>query len=195
MMNSAEYKCSYGLNGPDHRHFGLDLEVYTHATSPIRRYADLHVQRLLHADLDGTALHCASEDVIRLCEGINGACHRQKAFQKGCMVLKLADNLRHQPLEFRAFVRQRRQREGWRCAYPSLLALSARKQEIPFSALGVSSLPEVTTDTALKRDSVSVQWYKRIYDEKGTCPGTWKHLEKNISHQVVFLSFRHGNQP
>ena len=177
MMNSAEYKCSYGLNGPDHRHFGLDLEVYTHATSPIRRYADLHVQRLLHADLDGTALHCASEDVIRLCEGINGACHRQKAFRKGCMVLKLADNLRHQPLEFRAFV-DSVDKEKLALCVPSLLALSARKQEIPFSALGVSSLPEVTTDTALKRDSVSVQWYKRIYDEMGTCPGTWKHLEK-----------------
>ena len=181
MMDTAEYRCSYGLNAPDHRHFGLDLEVYTHATSPIRRYADLHVQRLLHAYLDSTSPHCTSEDITKLCKDLNGACLRQKSFRKGCLALKLADNLRRQPLVFRAFV-ESVDKEKLTLCVPSLLKLSARRQEIPFSTLGVSCLPELTTDTALRQDSVSVQWAKRIYDQKETCPRSllriWEQLEK-----------------
>lgn len=39
----------------DLEHFGLDIERYTHATSPIRRYADLQVQRGLHSYLSSDA--------------------------------------------------------------------------------------------------------------------------------------------
>ncbi|PVD23132.1 hypothetical protein C0Q70_16395 [Pomacea canaliculata] len=80
MMETAEYKCSHGLNQPDHYHFGLDIEYYTHFTSPIRRYVDLHVHRLLHADLDGKAPNCKAEDVVRLCQHLNNVNARQKAF-------------------------------------------------------------------------------------------------------------------
>lgn len=38
-------------------HFGLAFKYYTHFTSPIRRYADLLVHRLLESHLDGTKIH------------------------------------------------------------------------------------------------------------------------------------------
>lgn len=48
-MRRASYRTE-----PD-RHFGLDAHPYTHFTSPIRRYADLVVHRVVAAALDGTA--------------------------------------------------------------------------------------------------------------------------------------------
>ena len=182
LMETAQYKCSYGLNTPDRRHFGLDVDVYTHFTSPIRRYADLHVQRLLHADLDGKRPDCTPDDVTELCQHINGATSRQRAFGKGCMALKVAESLQRQPLVFRAFVESVDTEQLTLCL-PSLLKVSDRKQELPFSMLGVSCQPELVTDTMLRQDSVTVQWNRRIYDEKGTCPRhlipVWKHLERS----------------
>uniref|UniRef100_A0A0G4G6P6 Ribosomal RNA-processing protein 44 n=1 Tax=Chromera velia CCMP2878 TaxID=1169474 RepID=A0A0G4G6P6_9ALVE len=48
-MNQAVYFCTGEVDAQDYRHYGLAAELYTHFTSPIRRYADVLVHRLLAA--------------------------------------------------------------------------------------------------------------------------------------------------
>lgn len=56
-MLSAEYFCAGSLARDAFGHYGLASTIYTHFTSPIRRYADVLVHRQLSAAVLGTPLH------------------------------------------------------------------------------------------------------------------------------------------
>lgn len=58
-MTEAQYVCTGTCKGePSLTHYGLGLELYTHFTSPIRRYADMIVHRLLlKSQEDGVDKH------------------------------------------------------------------------------------------------------------------------------------------
>ena len=50
-MQQAKYFCSGSLDREEFYHFGLANDIYTHFTSPIRRYPDILVHRLLAASI------------------------------------------------------------------------------------------------------------------------------------------------
>mmetsp|Transcript_24188 Transcript_24188/g.67006 ORF Transcript_24188/g.67006 Transcript_24188/m.67006 type:complete len:913 (-) Transcript_24188:596-3334(-) len=52
-MKPANYIAAGKFSEPEWAHFALHIPYYTHFTSPIRRYADVIVHRLLQASIDG----------------------------------------------------------------------------------------------------------------------------------------------
>lgn len=46
-LQPARYVCINELTSDEITHYGLNFPLYTHFTSPIRRYADLLVHRLV----------------------------------------------------------------------------------------------------------------------------------------------------
>ncbi|KAJ5544902.1 hypothetical protein N7461_007206 [Penicillium sp. DV-2018c] len=64
-MTSAEYFCAGAFAESEFRHYGLASPIYTHFTSPIRRYADLMVHRQL-----ASAIGYEGEDGHAINEGI-----------------------------------------------------------------------------------------------------------------------------
>jgi exosome complex exonuclease DIS3/RRP44 len=73
-MLSAEYFPSGTFSPPDYRHYGLATDIYTHFTSPIRRYADIIVHRQLAAAIGYEELHPQLRDRSGLedvCRNIN----------------------------------------------------------------------------------------------------------------------------
>ncbi|KAI4386870.1 hypothetical protein MLD38_004757 [Melastoma candidum] len=74
-MTQAVYFCSGDLTPPEYHHYGLAAPLYTHFTSPIRRYADVIVHRLLAASL--------------------GICKLPMVFQDRPQLTSIADNLNY----------------------------------------------------------------------------------------------------
>merc|ERR1712060_299684 len=73
-MNQAIYFCTGEVQPALYGHYGLAMERYTHFTSPIRRYADVLVHRLLAASLGieplPEQLQCKTT-ISEQCEKIN----------------------------------------------------------------------------------------------------------------------------
>jgi exosome complex exonuclease DIS3/RRP44 len=65
-MSPAQYFCSGEYRPTDWHHYGLAAPVYTHFTSPIRRYADVCVHRLLAAAIGDAPLpvHLSSKSYL-----------------------------------------------------------------------------------------------------------------------------------
>ena len=65
-MSPAQYFCSGEFRPPEWHHYGLAAPVYTHFTSPIRRYADVCVHRLLAAAIGVAPLppHLSSKSYL-----------------------------------------------------------------------------------------------------------------------------------
>lgn len=81
-MLAAEYFSSGNYAYPEFRHYGLASEIYTHFTSPIRRYADVVAHRQLAAAIDYEALHTSHREKTKMeaiCNNINKR-HRNAQF-------------------------------------------------------------------------------------------------------------------
>ncbi|XP_061168134.1 helicase with zinc finger domain 2-like [Saccostrea echinata] len=89
-QKTAIYNCS-GLCRHDGNHFSLRINPYVHFTSPIRRYADLVIHRLVHAQLDKKPSPYSQEEIDMLCKKINGC--RNLEFKRQCQLLNLGRQL------------------------------------------------------------------------------------------------------
>ena len=74
-MRPAEYIAAGGFDSDEWHHFALNIPYYTHFTSPIRRYPDIMVHRLLQATLDGekavSKFYQGQSEIQSICEHCN----------------------------------------------------------------------------------------------------------------------------
>ena len=71
-------------------HHGLRLSKYTHFTSPIRRYIDIVVQRLVNALINSSDITYNENDLSRLCRHLNMKMKMANRFEKDMKRVELA---------------------------------------------------------------------------------------------------------
>uniref|UniRef100_A0AAY4EVC6 Rhodanese domain-containing protein n=2 Tax=Denticeps clupeoides TaxID=299321 RepID=A0AAY4EVC6_9TELE len=85
-------------------HFSLNLDSYTLASSPIRRYIDVILQRHLHAIFDGTSVDYSPMDIDTLCELFQTKHTKAEMYEKRAEDLSFAFSLSRQSQSKLAFV-------------------------------------------------------------------------------------------
>jgi exoribonuclease R len=86
LSNSAASYALLGADVSDISHHGFDGQLYCHATSPIRRYADLHNQRILKKIIHRTPIESHVDPIVVY--KLNEVSKASKNYDRICTFLK-----------------------------------------------------------------------------------------------------------
>lgn len=97
-MSVAKYTCTDEEAGEGaYKHYALAFDHYTHFTSPIRRYADVIVHRLLDACLQGLPAPLEKEELSDICDNCNMRKTKADKAQDKCDLVFLCTLLKNHP--------------------------------------------------------------------------------------------------
>ena len=146
--HKAEYCCPSIENDPAAiAHYSLKLDLYTHFTSPIRRYMDIEVQRMLMCRLRNASNkdNCTVEDNYGytvqmckdLCNQLNSRSHAAKSFENGLKRVSLGLGLAAHSIECSAFVKKLEKSSVDLCFLDLVFkVLNPKQRSIKLSSLG-----------------------------------------------------------
>ena len=144
----AEYVCSdlpITDSSSPFRHHSLCLDYYTHFTSPIRRYCDVVVQRLLLSILNNQS-ECSytAQELDALCRHFNIHFRAAKEFEKKFRRLTLAQQLGESSKETNAYVCRNNNTFGVIFTEPKYMnCLTREKADFYISALVCENKDEI----------------------------------------------------
>ena len=139
------------------RHCAQNLPVYTNFTSPLRRYVDLVVQRLLIAAINGQPCPYSHHEIVDICIRCSDASVRGSGFEKASKVASLCLLLQDHPVCSYAFVEK---------LSPSKLSLSFPPLNFifPWSLLLHLSALKLSTAPVLAEKQLHLSWSERLYE-------------------------------
>ncbi|KAK3609927.1 hypothetical protein CHS0354_036696 [Potamilus streckersoni] len=186
IQEHADYRCSGCLKNKskEGKHYSLEMFPYTHFTSPIRRYVDLIVHRLLHCVIDGTSAVYTQKKVEKLCLRINTTAQKAKSYQKNCKSLAIAEKLKQKPLSYYCIVDDVTETSVNFCT-PALRFVQRSFRELPFNLLDIRSKPILRKDTQTDRETVTVEWQKRLYHAYGCSSSVKREVSRIDPNQHV----------
>jgi DIS3-like exonuclease 2 len=128
-MRPANYIAAGGVPEDSWAHFALHIPYYAHFTSPIRRYADVIVHRLLQASLDGKEavddFPLDEEQIGTICGACNDKKEGARKAQERSDVVFLALYLRRSPV---------------RCQLGVVLSVGQKAFTVFLPSLGVTAI-------------------------------------------------------
>ena len=157
----SQYVCKGDLSQENVVHFSMGIPFYTHFTSPIRRYVDIQVHRLvLDLITKGVKTKESSKDqVAKVCRRSTFAQANSRRFEKGCNKVHTAAKLREQSQETKAVIALIENRAiSLEILNKEFNHLSATQRK-----LKLSSLNPFESDINEDASEIVLTWKQRLY--------------------------------
>ncbi|XP_009491426.2 3'-5' exoribonuclease HELZ2 [Pelecanus crispus] len=141
-------------------HYSLHVDSYTWASSPIRRYMDIVVQRHLHSVLHKKPIVYSSDDIEFLCHDFNRKNSQAVMYEKRARCLQMATQLKGQVLQKIAFIVDI---EGTNKSFKALFPLNKESLPDP-QVINYRSLQLIEQPMFIQqRNCIRLMWKRRVY--------------------------------
>lgn len=141
-------------------HYSLHLDSYTWASSPIRRYVDIVIQRHLHSVLRKKPIIYSSDDIDFLCHDFNRKNHQATMYEKRARCLQMGTQLKRQVLQKIAFVVDiEATSKHFKALFPLNKESLPDLQVINYRSLQLMEQPQFIE----QKGSVTLAWKRRMY--------------------------------
>ncbi|XP_008942288.1 PREDICTED: helicase with zinc finger domain 2, partial [Merops nubicus] len=167
-------------------HYSLHVDSYTWASSPIRRYVDVVLQRHLHAVLRKRPVGYSPDDIEFLCHDFNRKNCQATMYEKRARCVQMATQLKGQVLQKVAFVVDI---EGVNRHFKVLFPLNKESLPDP-QAINYRSLQLIEQPMFLEQQkSIRLMWKRRVYSAE-TLKQHSLEMGPVCDHSVAFVGTR-----
>ncbi len=141
-------------------HYDLDLDSYTWASSPVRRYTDVIVQRLLHSVIDKTNVRYTARDIDLSCMEFSRKNDQQSAYERKANALHFAIELSTQSERKVAYIVELSQSgTNFRLCFPLNRTSISENLDIMYRDLQLADQPQFDETN----NCMILKWVRRIY--------------------------------
>lgn len=163
--NKTYVICSNSSPKAEVGHDSLNLHFYTQASSPIRRYMDIVLQRLLHSHICGRRSKYNKLEISAMCNDFELYIKNAKSYEEKSEKMSYAVCMKRQSIPKLAFVvNVEPNREGFAVSFPFNKNVVAGTLAIMYKDLQLWDQPLFDE----KNQCVTLKWKRRIYNAEET---------------------------
>ncbi|XP_042354477.1 helicase with zinc finger domain 2-like [Plectropomus leopardus] len=156
--SKAEVICSKYYSKAQVGHYSLNVRSYTQASSPIRRYMDIILQRLLHSFICDRDVQYTTREITTLCNEFEDKLKNAKEYEQKAEQISYAVSMRNQSASKLAFVVCPKG-DSFAVAFPFNKNIFTESVSIMYKDLQLFDQPSY--DEA--NDCIILTWKRRIY--------------------------------
>ena len=180
LQDKSQYVCSGSVPRAEQGHFSLNIQAYTHFTSPIRRYIDLVVHRLLSAMIDDQSAGYSQDEISEICSDCTDAAIRSKKYEEATMTAQLCHLLQEQPMVINPVVSEV-DSKNIKLNIVALRSLFKSNIKVEACSLNLADKPTI------QQNKILLEWSQRIYDVEVKPKFVSKTLDKVTLNPERFI--------
>uniref|UniRef100_A0A3Q2VF46 Helicase with zinc finger 2 n=1 Tax=Haplochromis burtoni TaxID=8153 RepID=A0A3Q2VF46_HAPBU len=159
-FSKAYFICSKSSPEAEIGHYSLNLKSYTKASSPIRQYMDVILQRLLHSYICNTDVQYTKSKIMALCSQFQENLKNAEKYEQKAEQISYAVSMKKQSASKIAFVvHANPEEDSFAVAFPFNKNIFVGNLRIMYKDLQLDDQPFYDEE----KHSVTLKWKRRIY--------------------------------